>query len=209
MKHVVKYTRDTQCTAGLSCDRIIMEYTHDEYWDMLLTVSACNSRAGTAAWAYVLCHLWQCHPDANVFRRLEQHPCETGSVTLNGTCQYRSPTDCTDIGQWRHNCSCGTRAVENLMLYFTRIETIPTRSTSWWSVASIHTSSRGVHLCFQMISSTYAILWMAVSNVCGFICNITLLCVFKFYLFVCMYCMIMTYTTSCSYLIKLWIHGML
>jgi hypothetical protein len=29
---------------------MIMEYTHDEYCDMLLTLGAWNSRAGTAAW---------------------------------------------------------------------------------------------------------------------------------------------------------------
>jgi hypothetical protein len=33
---VVRSTQDTQRTAGLSCDRMIMEYTHDEHCDMLL-----------------------------------------------------------------------------------------------------------------------------------------------------------------------------
>jgi hypothetical protein len=74
-------TQDTQCTAGLSCDRMIMEYTHDEYCEMLLTLGACNSRAGTAAREYALRYSGRRHPNANVFRQLEQRLCETGSVT--------------------------------------------------------------------------------------------------------------------------------
>jgi hypothetical protein len=71
----------TQCTAGLSCDWMIMEYTHDEHCDMLLTLGDCNSRAGTAAREYALRYPGRRHPDGNVFRRLEQHFRETGSVT--------------------------------------------------------------------------------------------------------------------------------
>jgi hypothetical protein len=80
MKRVVRCTQDTQCIAGLSCDRMIMEYTHDEYCDMLLTLGACNSRAGTAVREYALRYPGRRHPDANVFRRLEQRLRETGSV---------------------------------------------------------------------------------------------------------------------------------
>jgi hypothetical protein len=58
-----------------------MEYTHDEYCDMLLTLGACYSRAGTAAREYALRYPGRRHPDANVFRRLEQGLRETGSVT--------------------------------------------------------------------------------------------------------------------------------
>jgi len=47
---------------------------------MLLTLGACNSRAGTAAREYALRYLGRRHPDANVFRRLEQRLRETGSV---------------------------------------------------------------------------------------------------------------------------------
>jgi hypothetical protein len=43
------YTLDTQCTEGISFDRMIMEHTHDEYCDILLTLCPCNSRAGIAA----------------------------------------------------------------------------------------------------------------------------------------------------------------
>jgi hypothetical protein len=53
-KRVVWCPQDTQCTAWLSCDRMAMAYTHDEYCDMLLTLGACNSPAGTAAREYGL-----------------------------------------------------------------------------------------------------------------------------------------------------------
>jgi hypothetical protein len=43
IKHVVRCHQDTQCIAGLSCDRVIIEYTYGEYCDMLLTFSDCNS----------------------------------------------------------------------------------------------------------------------------------------------------------------------
>jgi hypothetical protein len=48
---------------------------------MLLTLGACNSRAGTAARQYALRYPGRRHPDANVFRRLEQRLRETGSLT--------------------------------------------------------------------------------------------------------------------------------
>jgi hypothetical protein len=81
IKRGVRCTQDTQCTSGLSCDRMIIEYTHDEYCDMLLTLGACNSRAGSAAPEFALHYPCRRHPDANAFRRLEQRLRETGSVT--------------------------------------------------------------------------------------------------------------------------------
>jgi hypothetical protein len=42
---VVRCTQDTQITAGVSCDRMAMEYIPDEYCVMLLTLGTCNSRA--------------------------------------------------------------------------------------------------------------------------------------------------------------------
>jgi hypothetical protein len=48
---------------------------------MLLTFGVCNSRAGTASREYALRYPGRRHPDANVFRRLEQRLRETGSVT--------------------------------------------------------------------------------------------------------------------------------
>jgi hypothetical protein len=46
---------------------MIMEYTHDEYSDMLLTIGTCNSRTGTAARKYALLYRGRRHPDANIF----------------------------------------------------------------------------------------------------------------------------------------------
>jgi hypothetical protein len=48
---------------------------------MLLTLGACNSRAGTAAREYALRYPGRRRLDANAFRRLEQRLRETGSVT--------------------------------------------------------------------------------------------------------------------------------
>jgi hypothetical protein len=47
----------------------------------LLTLSACNSQASTAAWQYALHYPGRRHTDANVFRRLKQRLRETGGVT--------------------------------------------------------------------------------------------------------------------------------
>jgi hypothetical protein len=48
---------------------------------MLLTPGACNTGDGTAAREHLLCHLGRRHPDANVFRRLEQRLRQTEGVT--------------------------------------------------------------------------------------------------------------------------------
>jgi hypothetical protein len=48
---------------------------------MPIALSACNSRTGTAAWEYALRHLGRRHPDAKVFREVEQRLRETESVT--------------------------------------------------------------------------------------------------------------------------------
>jgi hypothetical protein len=58
---------------------------------MLLTLGVCNSRAGTAAREYVLRYPGRRHPDANVFRRLEQRLRETGSVTPTATVNAGRP----------------------------------------------------------------------------------------------------------------------
>jgi hypothetical protein len=65
-----------------------------EYCDILLTLGTSDSRAGTAAWKYAL-HWPGCHPEANVFRRMEELLHEIRIVTL---------TDCKNTSQWRcHN----------------------------------------------------------------------------------------------------------
>jgi hypothetical protein len=71
--------------------------------------------------------------------------------TYYGTCECRSPTDCTDTSQWRCNdCSCGTRAVEKL----THEDwDYPNRESSkyFMTINCIHTTTRGAHICLQTI----------------------------------------------------------
>lgn len=68
-------------TARLSCDGTIMEYTHDEYCDLLSPLVARNGRAGTDAGEYVVCDPERRHRDDDVFRQLEQRCRRTGIVT--------------------------------------------------------------------------------------------------------------------------------
>jgi hypothetical protein len=75
INHVVLCTEDTWCTAKFSCDWVVMEYTHDKYCDMLLTLSVCNGQTGTDTQEYTLCYL-----DTNVLWLLQQHLCQTCSV---------------------------------------------------------------------------------------------------------------------------------
>jgi len=74
--------------------RIIMEYTHDDYCDMLLIFGVCNSRAGNDARKFAL----------SVWRQLyakcfDEH---------HATCEWNSLSHCTGTSQWKcHNCNCG------------------------------------------------------------------------------------------------------
>jgi hypothetical protein len=52
-KRVITCTQDTQCAAGVSCDRLFMECTHDEHC-MHLALGTCSIRAGTATREYAL-----------------------------------------------------------------------------------------------------------------------------------------------------------
>jgi hypothetical protein len=36
---IVRRTQDAQCPVGVSCDRMAVDYTHDEYCNMPLTLS--------------------------------------------------------------------------------------------------------------------------------------------------------------------------
>lgn len=43
MKQIfVRRTQYTQCAAGLSCDRMIVEHKHDEYCNIYLNRGDCN-----------------------------------------------------------------------------------------------------------------------------------------------------------------------
>jgi hypothetical protein len=45
---------DVKCTAGLSRDQMIVEYTDNEYCDMLFTLGTSRSQAGTDARGFTL-----------------------------------------------------------------------------------------------------------------------------------------------------------
>lgn len=59
-----------------------VEYTHDEYCIIRLTLTAGTSRTVAAAPAYSLRYSYRRPPDADVFVQLERHVREIGSVTL-------------------------------------------------------------------------------------------------------------------------------
>jgi hypothetical protein len=102
-----------------------------------------------------------------------------GQINTYSTCECRSPTDCTDTSQLRcHNYSCGTRAVEKLTRYRTRIGTITTegpQSTSWRTFASIPLLAERASVS-RRSSSTDAILRMATSTRCGWALFYTTFC---------------------------------
>jgi hypothetical protein len=137
-----------QCTAEISCDWMIIEYIHDEYFNMHLTMGTCNGRAGTTAREYVLHYPGRRHPDANVFRRLEHSLHETGSVTSMAHVNAGRPRTC----QRRSITGAVERSVEKLTRYHTRIWTIPTANPKhFMTVNCIHATTRGVHNCFPTI----------------------------------------------------------
>jgi hypothetical protein len=99
-KRVVRCTQDTRqgsVVSGWSWN------TRDGHRDMPLTLCACNS------WYWcTLRYPGRRHPNADVFRRLEQRD-------ASGT----------------RECSCGTRAVEKLARYRMRIGTVPAEGCQW------------------------------------------------------------------------------
>jgi hypothetical protein len=153
IKRIVGSTQDTQCTAGLSCDRMIMEYTHDEYRHMLLTLGACNSRAGTDAREYAVRYPGWRHPDANVFRRLEQRLHVTGSVTSTPLANagrsrtVRTPANEDAILQLWNESRGEAHAISHDNWDY------PNRGSSKYFMAinCVHTTTRGAHICFQTI----------------------------------------------------------
>jgi hypothetical protein len=101
-----------------------MEYTRNEYCYMHLILSACDSQTGIASWECAQ-HYHGCHPDANVFRRLEQCLQETGSRTPPAHINAGHPWSVW-MRHWRcHNCCCGMRTFKKIMCYHNRIGTIP------------------------------------------------------------------------------------
>jgi hypothetical protein len=125
-----------------------VEYTHEEYWNMLLTQGACNTEDRTAAREYALRHLGWRHPDANVFRLLEQRLRETGSVT---------PTALVNAGRPR---AVRTLAKEYAIIAAVKREPWRCSCDIVWELGPskyvitlncFQTTTCGVHICFQMI----------------------------------------------------------
>jgi len=130
-----------------------MAYTQDEYYDFLLTPADSNGLAGTDALEYAPGFPGWLRPYDDMFRWSQQQLRETWSITTMKHVNVASPTARTDTSPWGcHNCSCGTRAVENPTPYRKRTGTIPTEGSviiSWRSVASI--SLLAMRICFSTI----------------------------------------------------------
>lgn len=121
----------TQCS-GLSCDRIIVEYTCGEHWNTL-PVSVTVKLLLTHGFKYCL----------NGGRYRGDKVFSTTGVApprlRPGTCGCQMPTKHTATSQPEcHNCSCGTIAIERFTRYHMIIGNIPIdslQSTSWLSIA--------------------------------------------------------------------------
>ena len=68
-------------TAGFSCYWMIVGYACYKYCNIMSIFPACNSRVRTETWEFALHYSVRRHPDANAFRRLEQHLLETWRAT--------------------------------------------------------------------------------------------------------------------------------
>ena len=76
-KRAVRCTQDVQRTAGLTCDRMAMEYTHDKRCDMF-----CDGPARTDVREFALHSPIPGHRDVKVLRLFGQHPLQTQSAKL-------------------------------------------------------------------------------------------------------------------------------
>jgi hypothetical protein len=102
-KRAVRCAQDIQRTAGLSCDRMTVEYTHDKHCDMF-----CDGRARTDVRDFALNSPVPGHRDVNVFRLFVQRPLQTRSAD---TGEDRLPTECTDSSRGR--CYSGAHVVSH------------------------------------------------------------------------------------------------
>jgi len=82
----------TLCTVGISCDWLIVEYTHEKFCGILLLSDACNNSADIVVWEYAMCY-----PLLDVIRVLVcsfpgvcKVSWQAGSCD-NGWCQYVNP----------------------------------------------------------------------------------------------------------------------
>jgi hypothetical protein len=106
---VCKLTEDTKCTTRLRCDQIILEYTHHEYYDRLLTHGDCNGRASTDDREFPIFCLGDVIQTLVRFNVAVACQCAM-QRDMYRTCECRSSIDCAHITRERcHNCSCETR----------------------------------------------------------------------------------------------------
>ena len=107
--HIVRLK--AQWTAEGICDQIIVECTHYEYCDVLLAFRACKCRIVTKVRNYELWYPGRRHPDAYMFRKLEQDLCEKWSTKSTALVNARNLRTLQVTAKWTcHICSCGKRA---------------------------------------------------------------------------------------------------
>jgi hypothetical protein len=129
---------------GQLLSKTIIEYTNDEYCDMLLSIGTCNGRADIAAWDLVdVIQMLVCLDD---WSRVD----ETGSVTptalLNGTVRTPANKDTTIVAVERE-LWIGSRNIARENLDY------PNRGSSkyFMMITCIHITTRAARLCFQTI----------------------------------------------------------
>jgi len=99
---------NTQCTAISSFDRMASDYTHDQFFNMPLTLGACNNPDGYDVREYVIYFVsywtsYRCRVSTTAAASpWVQYPLQLQMQFLN---------DCANISQWSyHNSSWGMKA---------------------------------------------------------------------------------------------------
>ena len=138
-KRAVRCTQDIQRTAGLSCDRKTVEYTHDKRCDKF-----CDGRACSDVWDSTLHSAIPGHRDVNVLRLFGHSPLQTRSATLtamaNAGCprSVRTPAEKSVTVEITWYCISMGVSIQESPMYLLTI--------NW-----IHTITRGEHICLQIL----------------------------------------------------------
>jgi hypothetical protein len=140
VKPVVRCTEGTQCTAGLSCDQTIIQYTHDEYCNMLLTLGSCNSRAVNDRREFA-----QCYP----VRRLR----ETRSMTCKALVNAARPRTVRTPVDWGAIIAAVERQPWKISRDIVRELGMFQQRVCWarLAISWIHTAASRMHICCQAI----------------------------------------------------------
>ena len=85
-KRAVRCTQGIERTAGLNCDRMTVEYTHDKRCSIF-----CDGRTCTDVWDFALHSPIPGHRDVNVFRLFGQRPLQTRIATLTALANAGCP----------------------------------------------------------------------------------------------------------------------